>query len=371
MALRNKKLVVLLILISFSKIGYGENLKIKIYFDKNWLVCQPEKATFYRVSEWDTEKNMYVGEFSDFTISDIKICKGAYDEGKKNGIFNFYDETGLLKTSAVFKDDQPTDQWCWYFPNNQIHFKIKFSQDDFEIVSLNDDNGNSILETPSEFVFEFQNDSSHANMEIRGTLKNRKRDGVWSILLDGKAIATDTYRAGKYLRSTDVNRNPQTTNQRILNNLLFVPYSIFACEELNLNQGISEIEYPFLSYRFPWQPIEIAVGLIGDSTLFQIDKKPQYIGGIEAFYRTIAENIILTSNAVHNAQNWGWLYYELTIDENGIVIDKKIIKSPDNLFNDLAFSALNYLGEFRPAYHNGHAIKSKISSRIQFAKIQR
>ena len=54
--------------------------------------------------------------------------------------------------------------------------------------------------------------------------------------------------------------------------------------------------------------------------------------------------------------------------EKGFIVDKKITKSPDNLLNDIALSSLNSLGQFRPAFHNGHPVKSKISSRIQFVK---
>ena len=93
-----------------------------------------------------------------------------------------------------------------------------------------------------------------------------------------------------------------------------------------------------------------------------------YVGGMGAIYHTIGQNIYLTSEAVHSDKNWGWVYYDITIDENGSVIDKKITRSPDSLLNDIALSSLNYLGQFKPAFHNGHPIKSKISSRIQFMK---
>jgi antitoxin component YwqK of YwqJK toxin-antitoxin module len=367
----NKKLFnsgIILLLLSISINAKSENIIIKIYFDNNWMVCKNDKATYYRICSWDTVGNFYDGEFSDYLINNIKINQGTYETGKKKGIFNFYYETGSLKTNAFFKDDKPDSIWNWYYPTNQLHFKIFFEKDDFKIVALNDVDGKSILETPAEFIFGFQNDTINTNMEIKGTIRNKEKDDDWSILLDGKPIAIDTYRRGKYLKSIVIDVNPPSTNQRIINNLLFVPFSISACEELRLNEEISELDYPFLSYRFPWQPIEVAVGLVGDSSLYQIDKKPLYIGGMEAIYKTIGLNLNLTGNAVCYAKNWGWLYYEITIDENGTIIDKNILKSPDILFNDIALSALNYLGKFRPAYHNGHAIKSKISSRILFQK---
>lgn len=362
------KIVVLILLLTFSMNVFGENIKFKIYFDKNWLVCKPEKAVYYRTGVWDTENKIYVGEFSDCLINNAGICHGNYENGQKNGIFNFYYESGTLKTSGKFKNDQPDSEWTWYYPNNNVQFKMNFTQDDFEIVALNDSSGNSILENSTEFIFSFQNDTTNTMMDIRGSLKNKKKDGNWSIVQNGNTIATDIYRGDRYVKSNTFNVASQVTNKKIINKFLFVPYSIYACEELNLNKNISETEYPFLIYRFPWAPIDLAVGLIGDSVIIQIDNKPMYIGGWEALNKAIAQNVNLPTEAFESKMNWGYVYYQIVIDENGDVIEKKIIKSPDILLNNVLISALNHLERFKPAYYKGHPIKSQISSRVSFAK---
>jgi len=348
-------------------IAKSENITVKIYFDKNWMVCDKDRALFYRQAGWDTIKNCYDGKFIDFLISEVKISEGQYEKGRKKGAFNFYNETGLLETKAFFKEDKPDSTWSWFFPNGKLHFQIIFNNDLFEITTLNDESGKSIIENTSEFFFPFQNDSIN-KMDIKGTIKGKKKDGNWSIIFKGNIISNDIYREGKYLKSTLLNGTPTTSKTKIINNQMFIPYSIYACEKLILKQTITDADYPFLSFRFPWQPIDAAVGLIGDSLLFQIDKKPMYVGGMEAINQTIGRNTNITSEAVQSEKNWGWVYYDIIIDEKGFIVDKRITKSPDNLLNDIALSSLNSLGQFRPAFHNGHPVKSKISSRIQFVK---
>jgi hypothetical protein len=369
MKLRLAKFGLLLLLLSITSMVRGETTKIKIYFDKNWIVCKPEKSAYYRIGEWDTISNTYSGDFSDYMINNVKISQGTYHQGKKNGNFNYYYETGSLKITAIYKDDQPASQWCWYFSNNQIHFKISFGSEDFKFDALNDSNGISVLNSTTEFIFAFQNDTSNTEMEVRGTLKNGEKDGKWSIVSGGKILASDIYRGDRYLRSTSVIASPiLLPNGKFIKNLLFVPYSTYACDELALNRDISELDYPFLNYLFPWKSIDIAVGLIGDSIITQMDKNPMYFDGMEGINRTIAQNTVLTEELLTSNGNWGYVYYEIIINENGDIEDKKVIKSPNPLMNNIVLDVLTKLNRFRPAYLNGHAIKSKISSRIQFAK---
>ena len=110
------------------------------------------------------------------------------------------------------------------------------------------------------------------------------------------------------------------------------------------------------------------MGLIGDSVIVQMDNKPMYIGGLETLNKTIAQNVDLPTEAFENKMNWGYVYYQIVIDENGDVVEKKILKSPDRLLNNVLLSALNHLERFKPAYYKGHPIKSQVSSRVSFEK---
>ena len=193
----------------------AENIKIKICFDKNWMVCKSEKAVYYRIGVWDTEINMYTGEFSDYLVNGTGICHGNYENGQKNGIFNFFYETGSLKTSGKFKDDQPVDEWTWYYPNKNVQLKMNFNHDDYEIVALNDSSGISVLEKTTEFVFSFQNDTTNTLMNIKGTLKNKKKEGIWSIVQNGNTLGSDIYRGDRYLRSNYFKVVPPIPNKKV------------------------------------------------------------------------------------------------------------------------------------------------------------
>ncbi len=355
--------------ISFSTKVKSEIVQVKIFYDKDWIICKSDKASFYRLCGWDNEKKIFEGGFSDYLMNDIKIVEGNYYQGRKNGLFIFYFDSGIEKLRASFKDDSPIDLWSWYYPNKQLNYSIKFKSDDFHFLEINDDSGKSLLSMKYEFVFSFQNDKINPNMQIKGVLENKMREGNWIIINNNKTLGYDIYKNDKYIK-TAVDNEIQSQNEKLINNSLFVPYSIFACESFSINDDISEEDYPFLSSILPpsWKPIDSAVGIIGDSSVLQIEIKPMYRGGMNGLNKSILSNLRLTREFVENCPKYGYAYYEIIIDEDGNVVDKNIIRSPHEIITKIALESLNSIQQFRPAYNNGKPIKSKIISRIKFEK---
>jgi len=93
-----------------------------------------------------------------------------------------------------------------------------------------------------------------------------------------------------------------------------------------------------------------------------------YFKGINGLYDDIARSTFLPMDVRYKCQNWGLVYFELILDENGIITEKNILKTPDKMLNKVVFASLKYLGEFKPAYHNGKPVKSRILLRSQFNK---
>ena len=344
----------------------SEITPIKVYFDKDWVICKPIDAAYYRISQWDSETKSYEGKFTDYSMDNTVIAEGNYSRGEKNGFFTFNYENGSKKITAYFKDNKPDSLWVWYYPDHSVHFKIDFNQEEFNFVELYDKNGKSMLEK-YKFSYKFRNDKLNTKLEIEGNVIKGQKEGKWKIINTKESLGFDLYKKGILLKTKINNASTPVISDRLIQNSLFTPYSIYACENPVLSENVSDEDYPFLSHLSPWLPIEHAQGLIGDSTVFGLDKKPRYLHGQRGINMVLGRNLHLTKNVNNNCKNWGNVYYELIIDEEGFVIDKKIIKSPDDLLNSVALEALEYLGRFRPAYLNQKPIKSKIISTIKFS----
>lgn len=345
----------------------GETIKVKIFYDKEWKICKESTASYYRICNWNTDKNYFDGEFHDYLINGKKIVEGNYVNNIKSGLFIFYYESGIEWIKGEFKNDIPIGIWTWKYPNGNTHFTLKFENNNFYFVNYYDENGNDISSSKIDFSYSFQNDYQNPNMLINGIIINKMKEGKWFIYNSKEKIGFDLYKNDSLIRSK-INKSYIKINEKLINNTLFIPYSLYACDKIIIKSDVSIEDYPFLSVfmKNVWRPIESAIGILEDSSSVVPDNKPMYIDGIEGVNNTISQNLIVNKKYVTECKNFGWLYYEIIIDENGNVIDQNILKSPDSIITEIALKSLKSLNTFKPAYFQGKPIKSKFSSRILF-----
>ena len=338
-------------------------IKIKVYFTGKWLVCRKEAAVYYRTGVWDTETNTFEGEVHDYTMSDQLVCSGNYSGGKKNGEFRIFYPDGALKLYALFRNDKPAGLWTWFFNDNKIFCTIRFDPDDFRIVTYYDRNGTSLMSSRTTFLLEIDSDTLKTRLAIKGTLKNGKRSGEWSLMNIDEVIGKQIYNNDKYISS--VFEGNLNTKKKVISNRLFIPYQVLAPERMSFSNSVTKADYPFICSNL--LPLEMALGVSDDSIFFQVHRKPLYENGIDGLNNTVAGHIEFPPAFMHRKIAWGSVFYQIIIDENGDVIDKRITRSPDKLLDSITLKALESLGKFIPAYHNGIPVKSELSNRIVYS----
>lgn len=347
---------------------FAENEKIKVFFDKDWTICKPENAMFYRIGNWNDNLKFYDGEFTDFQLNNSIVAHGNYKNKYKNGLFIFYDENGAKKLEATFTDDKPSGIWNWYFPNEQINYKLEFQDDEFKIVALNNFNGKSILEKETIFTYASLNYFENYSLLIEGKLINGEKDGKWKSFLNRKSLGYDLYKDGEFIKSKYNVEIPSTAKPKVVNNYLFVPKSIIEIEKLKFSIEVTESDYHFLSFLFPWEAIIGAKAITGDMNVFEPDIRPMYFNGLNGLNHDIARGTRYGIDVIKYCKNWGYIYYELILDESGDVVEKNILKSPDKMLNSVLLRSLEGIGEFKPAIHNSKAVKSKVLLRAHYKK---
>lgn len=58
-----------------------------------------------------------------------KIVEYYSENGKRNGNYKFYYETGILQTEGVLENEKKTGHWKWYYPTgiieNEVNYEIE------------------------------------------------------------------------------------------------------------------------------------------------------------------------------------------------------------------------------------------------------
>ena len=59
------------------------------------------------------------------------LAKGLIDkEGKRQGYWEEYYETGVIKSKGKYKDGKRIEEWVYYFSNEQIQQKENYIEDE-------------------------------------------------------------------------------------------------------------------------------------------------------------------------------------------------------------------------------------------------
>lgn len=135
----------------FQSISYTTNernddtlFNVRIFYDSLWNICSQSKATYFRLTKWNTRINFYDGEFNDYLLNGNLICSGNYVNKNKEGAFNYFAKNGSPLIKGVFKNNLPTSIWLFYFDNGKISHKIGFEGESIDFKEINDSIGNNL-----------------------------------------------------------------------------------------------------------------------------------------------------------------------------------------------------------------------------------
>lgn len=195
----------------FILITHGELLAQdydKVYFNSNWIVTSIDSAIYYRSSDFNTTLPSYEGKVTDYFLKTNQIeMTGSYNDGKKDGEFNFYYSNGQIKKVANFVNNNRIGTWKEFYRNGIVKIEVYYDGEKEKILALNDSLGNSIIKKNSfkysmlrfrvpAFLVEKNASLKTEHITVKGKVLQNLRDGKWSIKKDGKLFASLKYKNG-------------------------------------------------------------------------------------------------------------------------------------------------------------------------------
>lgn len=102
-----------------------------------------------------------------------------------------------------------------------------------------------------------------------------------------------------------------------------------------------------------------------DTTYYNYEIKPQYIGGDTAMMKFVSSNVIYPEKAKRKGIT-GKVFVQFIINTNGDVEDPIILKSVDPLLDDEAIRAVKLMGKWTPGYKDGEKVRVSFQLPINF-----
>lgn len=98
------------------------------------------------MATFDTEKLIFVGDYTDYYADGIILEKGHYSkEGVKQGYFRRYFDDGTLYSEGQFVNGDIMGVWKYYYENGTPKETIEFTASDYKVLEYTAKSGKQNL----------------------------------------------------------------------------------------------------------------------------------------------------------------------------------------------------------------------------------
>lgn len=97
---------------------------------KNGLICLIDDGEPYtgkihdvissQILEYDVVQGRKDGDFNVYSESGKVLVSGRMKNNKNEGLWQYYYPEGQLESQGYFKDDNTSDKWFWYYPDGKL-----------------------------------------------------------------------------------------------------------------------------------------------------------------------------------------------------------------------------------------------------------
>ncbi|WP_436516116.1 energy transducer TonB [Ekhidna sp. To15] len=316
----------------------------KYYFTSFWRLTSEQNASFYRLGIIDKTSQKFVGEFSDYTIENLKIQEGNYtNEGIKAGNFKLYHPNGNLHSEGSYESNQMVGSWEFYHLNGELKQVIDFDKKPFAVISSRDSLDNSVIENGSgSWIQDFSFGT------LKGEQEDFKRIGSWTLkLANGDILISEEYDNGQLVGGGNSNINSTFFSEYIPNYLI---------EKLTNHDAINS-QYPNLT-SLPDSLMNIDTTLV----FTQVEQMPEPVNEYQ-YQNFIYSKLDFQEETMFSKERK--VFLQLKIDRLGNVYDIKTVKGIGHAYDKSAERVMSQT-KWIPGYQRGTPVNVTIVRNVSF-----
>ena len=219
---------------------------VKIAFNEIWQVTSPERASFIRVSDWNSSFEFSEGSFIDYTTDGKIYATGAYDYKNRYGDFRFYYPNGNLSCEFTFYRNHVRDTSNFYYEDGSLHQMILFEDYNFRILAYHDSNGRNLIPAGTgKWEFSKPDYKNEKILKVSGDLRNYEREGTWQFSIDDEVILEENYVHGILTSGYYYEEGKKVKIQStMIQSWILIPFSLGRAEQMEKDPD-ANIKLPF------------------------------------------------------------------------------------------------------------------------------
>lgn len=362
------RIILISILLIISSKASSQKIAVT-YYDSALLLTIKEFGQFYRVGIIDTNRYQYYGEVKDYYMNGKLQMKGKFRANIKIDTFYFYYPSGKLITKGAYQNNLRHGIWINYHENGTIKDKVIFKGDFIcAIESITENGVQKMTNGTGDWEITYYNDLNELITEeitLKGSFKDSLRHGVWNfykknVMIGPERVSnpkrlecTEEYDKGRFVKGKYYWEGVGVQEiGRPIKEVLPETRKFTNLETWKASKYASIESYPFLKF-LPKV----------DSTVFPVDKKAEFPGGIDSLTKVLTKNTKFSKSYILS-QKSRIVWFNILIDESGelkIMVDhnKTIASSPGNqVFHEQILKTISKLPNWTPATRGSKYVKN-------------
>lgn len=147
---------------------------VKVLYNSEWEEIPEPPAAFYRLGQQDS-LGRWQGPVRDFYNSGVVQMKGAYKDGRKDGVFLYYSDHNTYESAGRYVKELAVGKWETFHRNGRLKSEEYFEPEYF-MKSMWDSLGNPLVQNGEGNIVLYY---SNGAISEQGEYKKGKKEGRW------------------------------------------------------------------------------------------------------------------------------------------------------------------------------------------------
>ncbi|MBX2955698.1 MAG: TonB family protein [Cyclobacteriaceae bacterium] len=293
--------------------------------------------------------------------------EGYYREGKKNGKFTFYYESGNLESEGNFENNLPSGKWRYFYPDGTSKQDVTFDGQGFYVHFFIDSTGNKILDNGTGNWYDVYEEYKIPSLiTVKGSFYEGKKTGDWECHFEnGEFLYKEKFKNGEFKKGFRINPMGKKTNEYFseVKNKLLPHFKHDVIERFEREGDLTRDDYPFLKFLRSNSPHD---STSSDQIFLVVEESARPVGGMQEFYNHVGRVMTYPKEARRMGIQ-GKVFVEFVINKDGSISDVKAIKGIGGGCDEEAVRAVKTAPPWIPGKQKGNPIRQRYVVPITFA----
>ncbi|MCW5910362.1 MAG: rhomboid family intramembrane serine protease [Cyclobacteriaceae bacterium] len=147
---------------------------VKVWYNEEWEEIPGPPAAFYRLGQQDS-LGRWQGPVRDYYNSGEVQMKGAYTDGRRDGVFLYYSDHSTYESAGRYNKEIPVGKWERFHRNGKLNSEEYFEPEYF-MKNMWDSVGTPLVQNGEGMVKLYYGNGA---LSEQGEYRNGKKEGRW------------------------------------------------------------------------------------------------------------------------------------------------------------------------------------------------